>query len=285
MFKKLELEDKPLLDSFFKNSTNNNAEKNFSNLFMWRHTYKYEYALIDECLCIKGKTRGDKKTFYHFPYGSCEKEVILSILEKALDTEDLNFIIKPLLPQMKECLENYTNSFEIIEDRDSFDYIYTSQKLIELKSSKLRTKRHWVEKFKGNYDYSYEEINKDNIDEAKSFTLNLIKDKDEFIAMAEMFDNFFDLNIKGCIVRVDSEIVGVSTGEELTEDTVLIHCERASKDYEGIYNFLNQEFVKRQWADFKYINREEDMGLEGLRKAKLSYRPDELLVKYVATLI
>ena len=69
-------------NSFFKNSTNNNAEKNFSNLFMWRHTYEYEYALIDECLCIKGKTRGDKKTFYHFPYGSCEKEVILSILEK-----------------------------------------------------------------------------------------------------------------------------------------------------------------------------------------------------------
>lgn len=285
-FKPLELSDKEIIENHFSKTNFNNAEKNFSNLFMWRHTYDYEYALINDCLCIKGKSRETKTPFCHFPYGNCKIQSPLPILEEAFKKEGQNLIIKPLLPEMKECLEKATNNFEIIEDRDSFDYVYTSEKLIHLKGKKLRTKRRWVKKFTENYNYSYEKINEENLKEAKEFTLNIIKntnnDEDEIIAMGEMFDNFFVLGITGCIVRVDGKVVGVSTGEALTEDTVLIHCERCSQEYEGIYNFINQEFCKREWSDYTYINREEDLGIEGLRYAKLTYRPDNLLSKYIA---
>ncbi|MCC7554255.1 MAG: DUF2156 domain-containing protein [Methanobacteriaceae archaeon] len=285
-FKPIKLSDKPLFDDYFNKTDFNNAEKNFSNLFMWRKTYEYEYAIINDCLCIKGKLRGSKKPFCHFPYGGCDIKDSLSLIKEAFKKEGNELIIKPLLPKMKKCLEKTLEDFTLIEDRDSFDYIYTSNKLISLSGSKLRHKRKGIKKFRENYEYVYEELNSDNLIEAKEFTINIIKnsnnDYDEIIAMEEMFDNFFELDIKGCVIKIDDKIVGVSTGEELTKDTVVIHCERADTQYEGIYNFINQEFCKKQWSDYKFINREEDLGIEGLRQAKLTYRPDLLLSKYVA---
>lgn len=285
-FKPITLSDKPIFDDYFNKTDFNNAEKNFSNLFMWRKTYEYEYAIINNCLCIKGKLRDSKKPFCHFPYGGCNIKDSLSLIKEIFEKEGESLIIKPLLPEMKECLERTLENFTLIEDRDSFDYIYTSNKLITLSGSKLRNKRRWLKKFRENYNYTYEEINSKNLMEAKEFTINIIKnsnnDKNEIIAMGEMFDNLFELNIKGCIIRVDGEIVGVSTGEELTKDTVIIHSERANTNFEGIYNCINQEFCEKQWADYKFINREEDLGIEGLRQAKLTYRPDLLLTKYIA---
>lgn len=287
-FKPISLSDKPIFDDYFNKTDFNNAEKNFSNLFMWRKTYEYEYAIINDCLCIKGKLRDSKKPFCHFPYGGCSIKDSLSLIKEIFKKEGNELIIKPLLPEMKKCLENNLEDLEdykLIEDRDSFDYIYSSNKLITLSGSKLRNKRRWVKKFRENYDYTYEEINSNNLSEAKEFTINIIKnsnnDLDEIIAMEEMFDNLFELGIKGCIIRIDNKIVGVSTGEELTKDTVVIHCERADTNFEGIYNCINQEFCEKQWSNYKFINREEDLGIEGLRQAKLTYRPDLLLSKYI----
>ncbi|BBL62781.1 hypothetical protein MARBORIA2_11130 [Methanobrevibacter arboriphilus] len=285
-FKPISLSDKPIFDDYFNKTNFNNAEKNFSNLFMWRKTYEYEYAIINDCLCIKGKLRDSKKPFCHFPYGGCDIKDSLSLIKEVFKKEGDTLIIKPLLPEMKKCLEKTLEDFTLIEDRDSFDYIYKSNKLITLSGSKLRNKRRWLKKFRESYDYNYEEINSNNLIEAKEFTINTIKnsnnDTDEIIAMEEMFDNLFELGIKGCIIRIDGKIVGVSTGEELTKDTVVIHCERADTNFEGIYNCINQEFCEKQWSNYEFINREEDLGIEGLRQAKLTYRPDLLLSKYIA---
>lgn len=285
-FKPISLSDKPIFDDYFNKTNFNNAEKNFSNLFMWRKTYEYEYEIINDCLCIKGKLRDSKKPFCHFPYGGCDIKDSLSLIKEVFKKEGDTLIIKPLLPEMKKCLEKTLEDFTLIEDRDSFDYIYKSNKLITLSGSKLRNKRRWLKKFRENYDYTYEEINSNNLIEAKEFTINTIKnsnnDTDEIIAMEEMFDNLFELGIKGCIIRIDGKIVGVSTGEELTKDTVVIHCERADTNFEGIYNCINQEFCEKQWSNYEFINREEDLGIEGLRQAKLTYRPDLLLSKYIA---
>jgi hypothetical protein len=285
-FKPISLSDKPIFDNYFNKTGFNNAEKNFSNLFMWRKTYEYEYAIINDCLCIKGKLRDSKKPFCHFPYGGCNIKDSMSLIKEAFKKENNTLIIKPVLPEMKKCLKKSLESFTLIEDRNSFDYIYKSNKLINLSGSALRNKRRGLKKFRDTYNYSYEKINSDNLLEAKEFTINYIKnsnnDADEIIAMEEMFDNLFELGIKGCIIRIFGEVVGVSTGEELTKDTVLIHCERADDKFEGIYNCINQEFCEKQWSNYEFINREEDLGIEGLRQAKLTYRPDLLLFKYIA---
>jgi hypothetical protein len=285
-FKPISLSDKPIFDDYFNKTDFNNAEKNFSNLFIWKKTYEYEYAIINDCLCVKGKFRDSKQPFCHFPYGGCGIKDVLSLIKEIFKKESDVLIIKPLMPEMKKCLEKSLENFTLIKDRDSFDYIYKSNKLINLSGSKLRSKRKGLKKFRNNYNYTYEEINPNNLIAAKEFTINNIKnttnDANEIIAMEEMFNNLFELNIKGCIIKIDGKIVGVSTGEELTKDTAVIHCERADNKFEGIYNCINQEFCEKQWSDYKFINREEDLGIEGLRQAKLTYRPDLLLSKYIA---
>lgn len=288
-FKPIELSDKSLFDEYFNSTPYNNAEKNFSNIFMWRHTYEYSYAMINKCLCIKGKLRKTKEPFCHFPYGKCSSGETIKLLKQAFKEEGESLILKPVLAPMKEFLEEMMpNEFKIYEDRDSFDYIYKSNKLIELSGGKLRNKRRWVKKFTNNYNYAYEAITEDNIQESKEFVINNIKESsadynvDEAIAMEEMFDNMFELGITGFAVRVDGKIVAVSTGEQLTDDTVVIHCERGDKKYMGVYNYINQEFAKSEWSDYKYINREEDLGIEGLRSSKMTYQPDNLLSKYIA---
>lgn len=278
-FKPLALEDKPLFDEYFDLTDFRNSEKNFSNLFMWRKDYDYEYAIVDGFLIVRGYSKNNER-FYHYPYGVGDPSEVIRLLER----EEGPLMFKPVLGKMMESLRNLDYGFE--ERRDSFDYIYTTDKLINLKGPKLRNKRRWIRKFKDSYDHTYEPIGKDNLEDAKEFTLELIRntnnDSHELMAMEEMFDNFNALGIDGCVIRVDGEIAGVSTGEELTEDTVIIHCERGKRDYEGIYNVINQEFVRNRWSDYRYVNREQDLGIEGLRQAKLTYRPDILLEKYSA---
>lgn len=286
-FKPLELRDKDLINKYFSKSNYINAEKNFSNLFMWRKCYNYEFCEINHSLFIRGITK-DNIRFYHFPYSdSYEKSVKILAQIVEWDTAD-KIIIKPILPEMKEYLEKFHLDFEVNEDRDSFDYIYSSEKLHSLKGKHLRSKRRWVKKFIDNYEYTYENITIENINLAKKFTLNIIKntnnDSNELIAMTEMFDHFFDLDIQGCVIKVDDEIIGVSTGEPLGSDSVIIHCERCNTDYEGIYNFINFKFIEEEWKEYEYINREEDLGIEGLRYAKLSYQPINLLKKYICVL-
>ena len=278
-FKPLEISDKELFDGYFNLTDYKNSEKNFSNIYIWRDYYEYEYDIIDGFLCIKGKFRENNDYFCHVPYGEGDNSQVISILEEYFKNNGFQLILWPVLLEMEDSIKG----FNFKEKRNCFDYIYTSEKLINLKGPKLRNKRRWVKKFKENYDYTYETITKSNIYAAKKFTINLIKNsnnnKYEIKAMEEMFDNFFTLKIKGCIIKVDGKIAGVSTGEELTKDTIIIHCERCNRSYEGIYNVINQEFVKNQWSDYKYINREQDLGIKGLRQSKLTYRPDILLKK------
>lgn len=112
-FKPISLSDKPIFDDYFNKTNFNNAEKNFSNLFMWRKTYEYEYAIINDCLCIKGKLRDSKKPFCHFPYGGCDIKDSLSLIKEVFKKEGDTLIIKPLLPEMKKCLEKILERFHI----------------------------------------------------------------------------------------------------------------------------------------------------------------------------
>ena len=102
------------------------------------------------------------------------------------------------------------------------------------------------------------------------------------LAATLMLENFDYLNLKGGLICVDGNIAAFTIGEELTEDTFIVHVEKAFTDIHGAYTIINQQFIENDASEYKYINREEDMGIENLRKAKLSYHPDILLEKYVA---
>ena len=149
-----------------------------------------------------------------------------------------------------------------------------------------------INKFKELYpNHSYEPLTADNIETIRPFIEDWYQKKAESdssvltekTALENALANFEALELKGGILLVDGKVVAFTIGEQLNEDTALIHFEKADTDYQGAYPMMNQQFVQNAWSHLAYVNREDDMGIEGLRKAKLSYYPDLMVEMYSAT--
>lgn len=182
-------------------------------------------------------------------------------------------------------------NFIIEEDRNSFDYIYSTKDLIELKGRKFDGKRNHINHFLKQNKYAYESMNKSHINEC--LTLNeewyiqkLKKNQHSPIieyekeVVDEALNNFESLNIKGAVIKIGGRIEAFTIGEKLNEDTAVIYIEKANHSIRGLSQIINREFIANEWADTTFINREQDMGNPGLRKAKLSYQPVRLEKKY-----
>ena len=180
--------------------------------------------------------------------------------------------------------------FSFAHKRDNDNYIYSVEKLATLSGKKLHSKKNFVNRFKKENSYSYEKITGENIPEC----LKVLKDwcikkecsggsmDAESCACSLALNNMEALSLKGGALRVDGKLVAFSLGERVTDDTAIIHFEKADYKYKGAFQTINMEFVKNEWMDLSYVNREEDTGDEGLRKAKLSYYPEYLLEMYNA---
>lgn len=281
-FKSIELSDKALFDEIYEKNMYLGAERSFANSFIWRHGYGIEYALCHGKIFIRGKHGGE--TYYLMPAGEkCEGCCIESIINMVHEKSE-KVIFKQLSKEEADMLSEKFG-FVIEEDRDSADYIYLTEKMISLKGKKLHAKRNFLNRFKKT-EYEYEAINRENIEEAKAFVLATLEKKtdteDEEKSVNELFDNYFALCQSGAILRNKQGIIAVTVGEKLNKETAIIHLEKANADIPGAYTAINQMFLENQFADTKFVNREEDMGIEGLRQAKMSYYPDILLMKYTA---
>ena len=186
--------------------------------------------------------------------------------------------------------ELFRGSFTKELDRDGCDYIYRRSDLAELKGKKFHQKRNHLTKFNRlNSEISF--ISEKDFDNCIRFITNEYNNKypygTEHSAVAEQyavntyFSNFYELDLKGVIIRIEGEIAAVTLGERLNSNTFCVHIEKADRYYEGIYTGICNNFVKACTNGFEYINREEDLGIEGLRKSKLSYHPAFLLNKYI----
>ena len=180
--------------------------------------------------------------------------------------------------------EWYPGRFQIEYDRDSADYVYESEKLATLSGKKLHSKRNHINKFKALYGgrWSYEAITAGNVEECFQMALkwrdqNGCEDdpekRGEICVTMNALRLFEELELKGGILKIDGEVVAFTIGEPVCSDTFVVHIEKAFADVEGAYPMINQQFVEHECRDYLYVNREEDTGAEGLRKAKLSYRP------------
>lgn len=187
--------------------------------------------------------------------------------------------------------ELFSNGFEVEKNEDSFDYIYNALDLIELKGKKYHQKRNHLTKFYQN-NWSFEPITKENQDECIEFSVHSYNEKqgyDDWSSVTEQyaihtfFTYFDELKLKGGILRVDGKIQGFTIGEKLNSNTFCVHIEKANSEIQGAYAALNREFAAYAASDCTYINREEDLGIEGLRKSKRSYYPCFLLEKCTIT--
>lgn len=171
--------------------------------------------------------------------------------------------------------------------------MYESEKLATLSGKKLHAKRNHINKFKATFDdWCYEPITKENVEECFQMALKWrnesgceedVEKNAEMCVTLNSLRLFEELELKGGLLRVNGEIVAFTMGEPISEDTFVVHIEKAFADVQGAYPMINQQFVEHECMNYKYVNREEDTGAEGLRKAKLSYRPVFLVEKGVVT--
>jgi len=177
----------------------------------------------------------------------------------------------------------------IIYDRDNSDYLYNTSDLITLKGKKYDGKRNHINKFGRLHSFEYVPLECRYLDECTRIMEEWCRDKDckcqegdycERYANIELLRNFRSLGCKGALIKMDGEFAAFTVGEQLNSDTAVIHIEKAIQA-DGLYTVINQQFVMNEWSDTTYINREQDLGLEGMRKAKLSYHPCRMIDKYL----
>lgn len=292
-FKRPELEDKEIISTHFNQAPSRSCERTFCNVFLWSRFYKVKYAIIEDTLVFRNDEDG---VAYTYPAGEphCVKNA-LEFLMKYSEAEGCPFklyhVTKELFAQLEEW---YPGQFKIEYVRDAADYVYEAEKLSTLSGKKLHSKRNHLNKFKTLYpNWSYEPLNDENLEECFQMALkwrniNDVDDDPEKNAEMSVTLNslrlYKELGQVGGILRINGEIVAFTSGEPICGDTFVVHIEKALADVEGAYTMINQQFVEHECAGrYKYVNREDDAGVEGLRKAKLSYKPVFMVDKGIVT--
>ncbi len=292
--KPVTMDAKPILDDYFKKGRFTNSEFTFTNLFMWQKSYNIRYAEIDGQLCIFSQHGTDPESVNLMIIQNDVSAVISELLKYFYEIGQPPFIRIFGTEHKNLIKEAFPDKFKYEKDTDSFDYVYSVQDLINLPGGKYHAKRNHINKFKSMYNYKYHTMTPDYREDCREMFARWCDSKKDSIsnideqlqAVNRLLDNWEKLDIAGGCLTVDGKMVAFSFGEVLCypESIVVIHLEHADTDYQGSFPMINQQFLEHQWSDFKLVNREEDMGLDGLRKAKKSYYPILMTEKFVATL-
>jgi hypothetical protein len=178
-------------------------------------------------------------------------------------------------------------------DRGQSDYVYLAEDLIKLQGRKYHRKRNHIKQFKEKYSYQYLPLTSEWISECLRLETEWCDLRhceaipgllNESVAIKEALTCYETLGLKGGAILIDGKVEAFTLGEPLNQNTVVIHIEKANSAYEGLYSLINQAFLENEWAEYTYVNREQDLGEEGLRKAKESYFPHHMINKYTLTL-
>lgn len=291
-FKKLNLEDKPLFDKHLKPYNLKSCEYSFITLFIWKEACSMEYAVYNDIIILK-KRDFNGKTHFMQPIGYNKEQLrdVFKILREYKEEADMDYLFKDLESNFIDDLKEYCNlDADVIEDRDNFDYIYPSESLMSLSGKKLHGKKNHYNQFIKNYEYYVKDIKEISTEECMEslrrwlFTKGNAVDKhleDEFNGIEQLLKNKDELKYEGVAVYVEDKIAGLTIGEKVNDEMAIIHVEKADPQIRGLYAFINRTFVQQYFNDVRIINREQDLGKEGLRKAKESYKPFEFIKKYI----
>ena len=290
-FKVPTVEDKSWVDKCFSCIDSLSADYAFGGIFVWKTPYRTKIARYkDFVICRWGR---DEDTAYSLPIGCGEfKDAVNAIISDAKEN-GFKLHIYGITDFYRELLEkDFPDKFTFKANEGYYDYIYEAEALANLSGKKYHGKRNHISAFKRAYpDWTYEEITEENINECINLHTQWINNREdddpdfsmEFEAVLAGLDNYAALGFKGGIIKVGETTIAYTFGEAINKDCFVTHFEKAPADINGAYTIINQEFAKRLLADgYKYINREEDLGIEGLRKAKQSYRPAIWLKKEIA---
>jgi len=286
-FKAIEIQDKPLFDDFLAKDPPQVSELTFTNLFIWRHHYQPAWLEWNGCILIVFHPQ--KGSVYGLcPFGPGDKKSALGILCKEIAKQTAEVRICRV---GEEFVTRHADpaKFEAVADRDNSDYIYLAKDLINLSGNRYHRKKNHLNQFIKNHAFEYRPLDAElvkrvlGMQEAWCRIRECVEKPDllaEDYAVHEALTYFEELGYQGGAILINSVVEAFSLGEPLNRDTAVIHIEKANPDILGLYAAINQLFCLNAWSNLTYINREQDMGVEGLRKAKESYYPHHMVNKY-----
>ena len=285
-FKKVELSVMDKANSYLKRKNYFMCDYCFTDIFIWSSAYGTRLAFDDDFMYIKTSNR--EGTFFTAPMGEGDYKKAIENMAEVAHAEGYPLRIYSVPPEIKDKIEEACpGRLTFTEGRDQADYVYSAESLMYLKGKKLHGKRNHINKFLKEYEgrWEYDDLKKENIREFFEYQLDWCKDNpDNFLgatcAVSLALKNMDILNIKGGILRLDGKPIGVTMGSESFEDTFIVHIEKADAQIQGAYQMINQQFALHNFEKYRYIDREEDLGIEGLRKAKLSYYPEFVTENY-----
>lgn len=295
MFSPITLADRDKLHPIIRQWNFENSDICFSNLLMWQPAINTQYALTDDALYISFSGKNGQMFMQPPVLTKLDGDYTIALNQaiEFFEEQDQTPCFLGVTPAVCKLMDAARpNYFEFIHDRDSDDYVYSSDKMRDLSGKKLHNKRNHIKKFLSFYPFEYEVYSASKHAEA-CLELNERwhehKDDDEGY-MSEDFNAIEcalryadELNLIGGIVSINGQIEAFTLGEQITDTMALIHIEKANSDIPGLYPFINQHFVETEWENVEWINREEDMGVENIRRAKESYLPERMIEKYKVT--
>lgn len=292
-FKELRPEDEKLLEQFFNKYKNNISEYNFNLLQLWKFVYQPSYAIENDILYITQRYKRHEYALMPIcdksRYGEAFERIVNYI--KGKEETFTMYCVNEDFAQYIE--ENHGDDYEILKSRDEADYIYDADQLRTLKGTKFHKKRNHVNRFIKDYDgrWDYKELTSKDLPDCCKLLMEWKEQKSqesyeqiqgEILGIRDILDNIEDMSAKAAGIYVDGKLEAFTIGSYhwLNHEMGVIHVEKANTSMRGLYPLINQQFLIHGLKDATYVNREEDMGSEGMRQAKMAYRPIDFAWKY-----
>lgn len=282
----IKLDDKEEFNALLGKTSYENSEFSFANIFIWRKVYRIKIASLNGVIYIKGACPGTGMDMHYQPIVPDHIPLAGILSEIKTDTGSPSRIYAANKQFVDRIRNESIPVAGINMNRDMFDYVYLTEDLAKLEGKKYHNKRTHINKFMRSYEFVYKELAKDQFDDCieifDSWAADMETDSaEEKEAVISALENMEALGLCGAVLYIGRKPVAFTIGEHFKDDTALIHIEKAVPDLAEAYSVINQQFVSRKWqGKVKYINREEDMGIEGLRIAKMSYRPYKFIEKF-----
>jgi hypothetical protein len=289
----LGLADREALSRLFPELRPRQSELTFTNLFIWRDAHELRLSRVGEAVVIFSWRADPEDSFVLPPLGpGANAEAVRACLEHMAEAGHAAHMARATRDDLAR-LRVEDTEFRIEADRDQFDYVYLVRDLIALSGNRYHGKRNHLEQFARRHEFAYRPLTPELVPACQELQDRWCDEKHcdlvatlraEARAVKEVLGKVELLGVTGGCIEVAGKIEAYTLGELLNPETVVIHIEKANAAFHGLYQVINQQFLEKAWSEVRYVNREQDLGVAGLRRAKESYHPDHMVEKFVVAL-
>lgn len=291
MFKQINISEIKSMQELLRKAEPKACEFSAGNNILWDFEKELEYTVIMGRLVYR--MQGKEQMRFFIPDLSGEIGEIIERIQELATAESKKMYLGIMSEEIAKKIDQlFPGRYKIDFDRDHSDYLYLVEDMAQLKGKKFHRKKNHLNGFIKNFEFTYEPIDERNLEECREMNKRWLTDKlknDESFkeslllesgAIEFAFDHYNQFGFMGGLIRINDQVEAFTFGEPLNRDTFLVHVEKANEQFRGLYTAITQQFAQRELSDYTYINREEDMGIEGLRQSKLSFYPVEIYHKY-----